>query len=134
MLTEKQLKEELHALAAEETREAYVSAILTFGGSLCKDEKGYYLVYSSSDYLLAWEFASYLREKYDYHAEVGIVDPDDKRRNRYYKVEVRGRNALGLLSDVGKVKAYALLSPDSFICKPFIQQGTSPSSGITNNF
>ena len=46
MLTEKQLKEELHALAAEETREAYVSAILTFGGSLCKDEKGYISLWS----------------------------------------------------------------------------------------
>ena len=104
MLTEKQLKEELHALAAEDAREAYISAILTFGGALGKDEKGYYLTYSSSDYLLAWEFASYLREKYDYHGEVGIVDPDDKRRNRFYQVELRGRHALGLLSDIGKVK------------------------------
>lgn len=104
MLTEKQLKEELHALAAEDAREAYISAILTFGGALGKDEKGYYLTYSSSDYLLAWEFASYLREKYDYHGEVGIVDPDDKRRNRFYQVELRGKHALGLLSDIGKVK------------------------------
>ena len=103
MLTEKELKEELHGLSAAETRDAYVSAILTFGGTLGKDEKGYYLSYSSKDYLLAWEFASYMREKYNYHAEVGIVDPGDKRRNRVYQVEIRGKYALGLLSDIGKV-------------------------------
>ena len=104
MLTEKQLKEELHALCAESVGEAFVSAILTFGGTLCKDEKGYYLSYVSQDYLLAWEFASFMCEKYGYHAEVGIVDPGDKRRNRVYLVEIRGKHALELLSDIGKVK------------------------------
>ena len=103
MLTEKELKEELHALCAEGVGASFVSAILTFGGTLCKDEKGYYLSYVSHDYLLAWEFACYLREKYGYHAEVAIRDPDDKRRNRVYTVEVRGKNALGLLSDLGKI-------------------------------
>ena len=104
MLTEKSLKEELHALSAQEVADAYISAILTFGGTLCKDQKGYYLSYSTQDYLLAWEFACYMREKYSYHAEVGIVDPGDKRRKRSYQVEIRGRNALALLCDVGKVK------------------------------
>ena len=104
MLTEKELKEELHALSAEGVGAAFISAILTFGGTLGKDEKGYYLSYSSRDYLLAWEFASFLHDKYSYHAEVGIVDPGDKRRNRDYRVEIRGRYALDLLSDIGKVK------------------------------
>ena len=104
MLTERELKEELHALAAERVGDSYISGILTFGGSLGKDEKGYYLSYTSHDYLLAWEFACYMREKYGYHAEVGIVDPDDKRRTRVYQTEVRGRYTLELLSALGKVK------------------------------
>lgn len=104
MLTEKDLKEELHALSSQEVDDAFVAAVLTFGGTLCKDEKGYYLSYATQDYLLAWEFASFMREKYDYHAEVGIVEPGDKRRKRSYKVEIRGRYALSLLRDVGKIK------------------------------
>ena len=103
MLTEKQLKEELHALCAEGVGEAFVSAILTFGGSLGKDEKGYYLSYLSHDHQLAWEFACYMCERYDYHAEVAIRDPDDKRRNRVYQADVRGKKALALLSDLGKI-------------------------------
>ena len=104
MLTEKQLKEEVHALFAEGGKEAYISAVLTFGGTLGKEEKGYYLSYSSHDYLLAWEFATYMRERYSYHAEVGIRDPDDKRRSRVYTVEIRGKYALRLLTDIGKIK------------------------------
>ena len=104
MLTEKELKEELYALSEEKISDAFIAAILTFGGTLGKEEKGYYLSYSSPDYLLAWGFATYLQEKYSYHAEVGIHDPDDKRRNRLYSVDVRGRYTLGLLSDIGKVR------------------------------
>ena len=104
MLTDREVKEELHALSEAGVGEGYVSALLTFGGSLGKDEKGDYLSYTTHDYRLAWEFASYLADRYRYHAEVTIVDPDDKRRNRRYTVEVRGRIALELLSDLGKVK------------------------------
>ena len=104
MLTERELKEELHALAAKEVGDSYVSALLTFGGSLGRDEKGYYLSYVTHDYLLAWELASYMRERYGYHAEVHIVDPDDKRKNRVYSLEIRGRYALELLSSLGKIK------------------------------
>lgn len=103
MLTDKALKEEVHALCSSGVGEAFVSAILTFGGTLCKDEKGYYLSYSSHDYLLAWEFATYMRSHYGYHAEVGIHDPDDKRRSRIYTVEIRGKYATLLLSDIGKI-------------------------------
>lgn len=104
MLTERALKEELHALAGERIGDAYISALLTFGGTLCRDEKGIYLSYSTHDYLLAWEFVTYMRERYGYHAEVRIVDPDDKRKNRIYLSEIRGRCALEMLSDLGKVK------------------------------
>lgn len=104
MLKDRELKEELHALSAQEIGDAYVSALLTFGGTLGRDEKGYYLSYVTHDYLLAWELGKYLGEKYRYHSEVAIVDPDDKRRNRVYTLEVRGRYALELLSDLGKVK------------------------------
>ena len=103
MLKERELKEELHALAAEGVGSAYISGILTFGGSLGRDEKSFYLTYSSHDYLLAWEFACYLSETYDYHAEVGIKDPGDKRRSRIYSIEVRGRCAYETLTDLGKV-------------------------------
>ena len=104
MLTERELKEELHSLAADGVGDFYVAALLTFGGSLGKDEKGYYLSYVTGDSALAWEFATYMRAKYGYHAEVGIVDPDDKRRNRVYATDIRGKYTLELLSDLGKVK------------------------------
>ena len=104
MLTDRELKEELHALAEGGVGDSYVSALLTFGGNLGKDEKGEYLFYSTHDYRLALELASYLFDKYGYHAEVNIVDPDDKRRNRKYALEVRGKVAKALLSDLGKVK------------------------------
>ena len=103
MLTEKQLKEELHALSEGVVPAPFIDAILTFGGTLAKDEKGHYLSYASHDYLLAWAFATYLCKEYAYHAEVGIVDPGDKRRSRLYRVDVRGKKALALLSDIGKV-------------------------------
>ena len=93
----------MHA-SAENASDAYVSALLTFGGTLGKDEKGYYLSYTTRDYLCAWEVGEYLREKYRYRGEVHIVDPDDKRRNRFYTIEVRGRCALELLSALGKIK------------------------------
>ena len=104
MLTDRELKEELHALSALGVHDGYVSALLTFGGSLGRDEKGPYLSYATHDYRLAWEFATYLSDRYGYHAEVHIVDPGDKRRNRVYTVEIRGRIALELLSDLGKAK------------------------------
>ena len=104
MLTDREVKEELHALADAGVGDGYVSALLTFGGCLCRDEKGEYVSYSSHDYRLAWELASYLADRYRYHAEVSIVDPDDKRRNRVYTVEIRGRIAPELLSDLGKAK------------------------------
>ncbi|MBO4472421.1 MAG: DNA-binding protein WhiA [Clostridia bacterium] len=104
MLTDREVKEELHALASSGVGDGYVSALLTFGGSLCRDEKGEYLSYSTHDYRLAWELASYLADQYRYHAEVHIVDPGDKRRNRVYCVEIRGRIGLELLSDLGKAK------------------------------
>ena len=107
MLTDRQLKEELHALAEDGIGDGYVSALLTFGGSLGKDEKGVYFSYVTRDYLLAIEVAAYLLDQYDYHAEVRIVDPGDKRRNRSYALEVRGRVAKEFLSALGKVKLVA---------------------------
>ena len=104
MLTDRELKEELHALSEAGVGDGFVSALLTFGGSLGRDEKGYYLSYVTHDYRLAWEFATYLGTRCGYHAEVGIVDPKDKRKNRAYSVELRGRGAIDLLSALGKVK------------------------------
>jgi len=104
MLKDAELREELHELSAAGAGDGYISALLTFGGTLGKDEKGYYIFYSSSDYLLAWELAEYMRVTFGYHAEVHIVDPDDKRRNRAYTLEIRGRHALTLLSSLGKIK------------------------------
>lgn len=103
MLTEKQLKEEVHALCGEGIRDAFVSAILTFGGTLSKDEKGYYLSYTSPDYLLAWEFAAYMNERYGYHSEIAFHEPGDKRRSRTYIVVIRGKYALEALSNIGKI-------------------------------
>ena len=104
MLNDRELREELHALSSQGVGDAYVSALLTFGGALGKDEKGLYLAYTSHDYLNAWELGEYLRDRYGYHAEVRIVDPDDKRRSRLYALDVRGRCARELLSDLGKIK------------------------------
>ena len=104
MLKDPELKEELHALSEGSVGDGYVSALLTFDGTLGRDEKGFYLSYVSHDYLLAMELGKYLREKYRYHAEVRIVDPDDKRKSRVYALEVRGKCALELLSDLGKVR------------------------------
>ncbi len=103
MLTEKQLKEEVHALCGAGVRDAFVSAILTFGGTLSKDEKGYYLSYTSPDYLLAWEFGAYMNERYGYHSEIAFHEPGDKRRSRTYIVVIRGKYALELLSNIGKI-------------------------------
>ncbi len=104
MLTDKELKEELHALEGAGAGDRYISALLSFGGALGREEKGLYLSYTTHDYLLAWEMAGYMREHYRYHGEVSIVDPDDKRRNRVYCFEMRGKAALDLLSDLGKIK------------------------------
>ena len=104
MLTDRELKEELHALSSETVGDGFVSAILTFGGSLGKDEKGYYLSYVTHDSRLAWAFATYLGTRYGYHAEVAIVDPKDKRKNRVFSVDLRGKLAIELLSALGKVE------------------------------
>ena len=76
---------------------------MTFGGTLSKDEKGYYLSYVSPDYLLAWEFATYMNERYGYHSEIAFHEPGDKRRSRTYIVVIRGKYALESLSDIGKI-------------------------------
>lgn len=104
MLTDRDLKEELYALSAETVGDGFVSAILTFGGSLGKDEKGHYLSYVTPDSHLAWSFATYLGARYGYHAEVAIVDPNDRRKNRVFSVEVRGKVAVETLADLGKVE------------------------------
>ena len=103
MLTDTELKEELHALSAD-VGEGFISALLTFGGSLGRDEKGNYLSYVTQDHRLAWEFASYLGAHYGYHAEVAIIDPNDKRKKRCFAVEVRGKLAIEMLSALGKVE------------------------------
>ena len=104
MLTDSLVKEELHALSEENVGDAFVSALLTFGGELGRDEKGYYLLYSTQDDLLALAFAKYVKSGYGYAVEVGMIQPTDKRRNKVFTVEVRGRYALNILSDLGKVK------------------------------
>ena len=101
MLTDMMAKEELHSLLEGGIGDAFVSALLTFGGELGRDEKGYYLLVTTQDDLDRVRVAVFhvLRE-----GEVGMIQPPDKRRNKIYSVEVRGRRALELLSDLGKVK------------------------------
>jgi len=104
MLTDKAIKDELHSLVETEgVTDAYVSALLTFGGELGRDEKGYYLYYATHDYLLALELARYIKEGYSYAVEVGMSQPKDKRRNKFFTVEVHGRQATEMLSALGKV-------------------------------
>ena len=104
MLTDMMAKEELHSLLEGGIGDAFVSALLTFGGELGRDEKGYYLLVTTQDDLVALAFAQYVKDGYSYAVEVGMIQPPDKRRNKIYSVEVRGRRALELLSDLGKVK------------------------------
>jgi len=104
MLTDSLVKEELHTLLESGIGDSFVSALLSFGGELGRDEKGYYLLYATQDDLLALAFANYVKNGYAYAVEVGMLQPRDKRRNKLFTVEVRGRHALQLLSDLGKVK------------------------------
>jgi len=104
MLTDSIAKEELHSLCESGIGDAFVSALLTFDGELGRDEKGYYLFFSTRDDFIALAFARYVKEGYAYAVEVGMIQPPDKRRNKIYTVEVRGRRALDLLADLGKVK------------------------------
>ncbi len=105
MLTDQAVKDELHSLAEGGVGDGYVAALLTFGGELGRDDKGYYLFYSTPDYRLALEFAEYVKKEYSYAVEVGMIRPKDKRRHKLFSVEVRGRYALSILTDLGKVKA-----------------------------
>jgi len=107
MLNDQMVKDELYSLGESGIGDACASALLTFGGELGKDEKGYYLLYSTHDYRLALSFAKYVKEGYFYSVEVGMIQPKDKRRNKLFSVEVRGRYALEILSDLGKVKVSA---------------------------
>ena len=104
MVTDQSVKEELFALCEEDLGDDFVQAILSFGGELGKDERGYYLFYSTHDYRLALAFSSYLKRAYSYDGEIGITAPEDKRRKRYFTVSVRSRTALSLLADLKKIR------------------------------
>ncbi len=104
MVTDEAVKEELFALGEGEKGDDFVCAILSFGGELGRDERGYYLFYATSDYRLALLLSSYLKRAYDFNGEIGITRPEDKRRKRLFTLSVRGRTALSLLSDLKKIR------------------------------
>lgn len=101
MLTDGEIREELHNMAAQAMPSpSYVSALISLGGELSISKKGYSMLYSSADYKLAMELAAYIKHHYNYAAEIEIKQPADKRRKRYYEVLVAGKCALQLLSDL----------------------------------
>ena len=104
MVTDESVKEELFALGEGENGDDFAAAILSFGGELGKDEKGWYLFYSTPDYRLALAFSAYLKRAYSYNGEIGISRPEDKRRKRSFTLSVRGRTAISLLSDLKKIR------------------------------
>ncbi len=104
MVTEQSVKEELFDAVGEIAAEDFISAILSFGGALGKDDKGYYLFYSAHDYRLALILSSYLKHVYSYGAEIEIARPEDKRRKRSFELTIKGKTALSLLSDLGKIR------------------------------
>lgn len=104
MVTDGSVREEIYELCDKEIKDDFIQAILSFGGELGKDEKGYYLFYSSPDYRLTLAFCGYLKRAYGYNGEIGITLPGDKRRKRLFSLCVRGRTALSLLSDLRKIR------------------------------
>lgn len=78
---------------------SYLSALIASGGEILISDKTVSLEFVTGMGESALDFAAIVKENYNYSAEISVVQPEDKRSAKYFKIFFPGKVARRLLED-----------------------------------